>query len=53
MKEFIVLLSLILLLVGIVWNYNTGNKMGTNMIVGGVILLALVMVFGRDKQEKA
>ena len=50
MKEYVVLLSLVLLLAGIVWNYNTGNRMGTNLIVGGIVILALVMLFGRNKE---
>ena len=45
MKEFIVLLSLILLLVGIVWNYNVGLYGGTNLIVISIVLLIISMIF--------
>ena len=45
MKEFIVLLSLILLLIGIIWNYNTGIYGGTNLIVMSIILMIISMIF--------
>ena len=50
MKEFIVLLSLILLLVGIIWNYNLGLYGGTNLIVVSVILMIISMIFHSDSR---
>lgn len=53
MKEIIVLISLVLLLVGIVWNYNVGSFAGTNMIVAGIVLIGLAAIFTKDDNNEA
>lgn len=51
MKEFIVLLSLLLLLAGIIWNYNVGVYGGTNLIVTSIILMIISMIFHDDTRN--
>lgn len=52
MKEFIVLLSLLLLLAGIIWNYNVGVYGGTNLIVTSIILMIVSMIFHDDTRTQ-
>ena len=50
MKEIIVIISLLLLLVGIVLNYNAGNFLSTNLITAGIVGIVLTGLFSRSQE---
>ena len=52
MKEYIVIFSLILILAGIVLNYNAGLHTGTNCIVGGIVGICVASLFGETKTNQ-
>ena len=51
MKEGIVVICLLLILAGIVWNYNIGLYGGTNCIVAGIVGIGLASLFRGSSDE--
>ena len=51
MREGIVIVCLILILAGIVWNYNKGFYGGTNCIVAGIVGIGLASLFRSTPEE--
>ena len=53
MKEFIVIISIIVLMAGIIINYNIqALKLGTNMIIVGVMGILLVGLYNNFNNNK-
>ena len=51
MKEYIVIICLLLILAGIVWNYNAGNIGGTNCIIAGIVGIGVASLFRNYDQS--
>ena len=53
MKEIIVVISLLMLLVGIIVSYNVNpNKLGTNLILFGIVGIMLVGLQNNNFENK-
>ena len=52
MKEIVVIISLLLILAGIVWNYNIGLYGGTNCVVAGIVGIGLASLFRDSPVEE-
>ena len=52
MKEIVVIVSLLLILAGIVWNYNIGLYGGTNCVVAGIVGIGLASLFRDSPAEE-
>lgn len=51
MKEYVVIISLLLILAGIVLNYNSGLYSGTNCVVIGIVGIGIASLFRGSEGE--